>query len=276
MTTLRSKGSTCSPLLAPTTIRQVTVLAVLVLAVWCGHVLASSTSASHTTHAYIGARANSSSSLIAHHHHRHFPYSSPPSNISSWKQSKRLPLLVLESTRGNHQPHKTYFAEESSVGGDGEDEDEDSGALALSSSSSTELPRVGQNVNRRRRIERNDDDVSSVDEDDFCSHNYVDSAYYNGYDTILTRGDRLWYYYRDEHRISKAFDQRRFTQGRCFRSVQSTMGLHCSTSIDVSAFVCCLHPVVICGQSARQSIGGRPPVRKHTRLSSLICMSKLT
>lgn len=53
------------------------------------------------------------------------------------------------------------------------------------------------------------------DEDDFCTHNYVDSAYFNGYDTILTRGDRLWYYYKEQHKISKAFDQRRFTQGEC-------------------------------------------------------------
>lgn len=51
------------------------------------------------------------------------------------------------------------------------------------------------------------------DEDDFCQDDYVDSAYFNGYDTILTRGDRLWYYYKDQHRLSKAYDQRRFTQG---------------------------------------------------------------
>ena len=52
-------------------------------------------------------------------------------------------------------------------------------------------------------------------EDDFCSENYVDAAYFNGYDTILTRGDRLWYYYKDRHRLSVAFDQRKFTQGLC-------------------------------------------------------------
>lgn len=56
-----------------------------------------------------------------------------------------------------------------------------------------------------------DDDI---DENDFCSHAYVDSAYYNGYDYILTRGDRLWYYYRNEHRLSRAYDQRKFTQGK--------------------------------------------------------------
>ena len=58
-----------------------------------------------------------------------------------------------------------------------------------------------------------DDTIINV-EDDFCHENYVDSAYYNGYDTILTRGDRLWYYYKDKHRLSKAFDQRKFTQGK--------------------------------------------------------------
>lgn len=51
------------------------------------------------------------------------------------------------------------------------------------------------------------------DENDFCRDNYVDSAYFNGYDTILTRGDQLWYYYKEQHKLSKAFDQRRFTQG---------------------------------------------------------------
>lgn len=57
------------------------------------------------------------------------------------------------------------------------------------------------------------------DENNFCSHDYVDSAYYNGYDYILTRGDRLWYYYRSEHRLSRAYDQRKFTQGKCSRRV---------------------------------------------------------
>lgn len=60
-----------------------------------------------------------------------------------------------------------------------------------------------------------DDDYDYEDEEsDFCSEPYVDSAYYNGYDTILTRGDRLWYYYKDQHRLSAGFDQRKFTQGR--------------------------------------------------------------
>ena len=65
------------------------------------------------------------------------------------------------------------------------------------------------------KIALNDDDniEQAESEDDFCQDDYVDSAYFNGYDTILTRGDRLWYYYKDQHRISKAYDQRRFTQG---------------------------------------------------------------
>ena len=56
--------------------------------------------------------------------------------------------------------------------------------------------------------------IKMDNEDDFCWDNYVDSAYFNGYDTILTRGNRLWYYYKDQHRISRAYDQRRFTQGK--------------------------------------------------------------
>lgn len=60
----------------------------------------------------------------------------------------------------------------------------------------------------------NHNESTEMDENDFCGENYVDSAYYNGYDTILTRGDRLWYYHKDKHRISKAYDQRRFTQGK--------------------------------------------------------------
>ncbi|KAH9413981.1 hypothetical protein DERP_012358, partial [Dermatophagoides pteronyssinus] len=50
---------------------------------------------------------------------------------------------------------------------------------------------------------------------DFCNENYIDSAYFNGYDTIITRGNNLWYYYKDRRNrhLSRSFDQRRFTQG---------------------------------------------------------------
>lgn len=47
----------------------------------------------------------------------------------------------------------------------------------------------------------------------FCDDNYVDSAYFNGYDTIVTRDDWLWYYYKDNHNLSKPFSQKDFTQG---------------------------------------------------------------
>ena len=53
---------------------------------------------------------------------------------------------------------------------------------------------------------------------DFCNENYIDSAYFNGYDTIITRGNNLWYYYKDRRNrhLSRSFDQRRFTQGMFF------------------------------------------------------------
>ncbi|OTF72804.1 hypothetical protein BLA29_011619, partial [Euroglyphus maynei] len=54
--------------------------------------------------------------------------------------------------------------------------------------------------------------MNNNDDDDFCSDTFIDSAYFNGYDTILTRGNHLWYYYKDHHRLSRSFDQRRFTQ----------------------------------------------------------------
>lgn len=77
-------------------------------------------------------------------------------------------------------------------------------------------------ANKRKETEEKmstteNDDVK--DDDDFCQHNYVDSAYFNGYDTILTRENQLWYYYKEQHKISKAYDQRRFTQGQCHLEV---------------------------------------------------------
>mgnify|MGYP006938815826 CR=1 FL=1 len=55
--------------------------------------------------------------------------------------------------------------------------------------------------------------TNDIDDDDFCNDTFIDSAYYNGYDTILTRGNHLWYYYKDQNRLSRSYDQRRFTQG---------------------------------------------------------------
>jgi len=47
----------------------------------------------------------------------------------------------------------------------------------------------------------------------FCDENFVDSAYFNGYDIIVTRDDWLWYYYKDKHNLSVPFSQESFTQG---------------------------------------------------------------
>ncbi|XP_054166896.1 uncharacterized protein LOC128964335 [Oppia nitens] len=68
-----------------------------------------------------------------------------------------------------------------------------------------------------------DDDSDSVASDDeaaipeevvnFCEDNYIDSAYFNGYDIIVTRDDWLWYYYKDYHNLSSPFSQKQFTQG---------------------------------------------------------------
>lgn len=47
----------------------------------------------------------------------------------------------------------------------------------------------------------------------FCDENYIDSAYFNGYDIIVTRNDWLWYYYKDNHNLSIPFSQQSFTGG---------------------------------------------------------------
>ncbi|XP_075679420.1 uncharacterized protein LOC113798939 isoform X3 [Dermatophagoides pteronyssinus] len=61
----------------------------------------------------------------------------------------------------------------------------------------------------------NIDNNNNNNNNDFCNENYIDSAYFNGYDTIITRGNNLWYYYKDRRNrhLSRSFDQRRFTQG---------------------------------------------------------------
>ncbi|KAF7495399.1 hypothetical protein SSS_07636 [Sarcoptes scabiei] len=67
-----------------------------------------------------------------------------------------------------------------------------------------------KSINDSKKLLHND---QIVNDGDFCSASFVDSAYFNGYDIILTRNNFLWYYYKDRHRTSRAFDQRKFTQG---------------------------------------------------------------
>lgn len=57
------------------------------------------------------------------------------------------------------------------------------------------------------------DAIDGDAEINFCDHNYVDAAYFNGYDIIVTRNDFLWYYYKDKHNLSEPFSQASFTQG---------------------------------------------------------------
>lgn len=56
-------------------------------------------------------------------------------------------------------------------------------------------------------------DTNSSETVNFCDETYVDSAYFNGYDIIVTRDDWLWYYYKDYHNLSAPFSQKAFTQG---------------------------------------------------------------
>ena len=56
-------------------------------------------------------------------------------------------------------------------------------------------------------------DTNSSEIVNFCDETYVDSAYFNGYDIIVTRDDWLWYYYKDYHNLSAPFSQKEFTQG---------------------------------------------------------------
>ena len=56
-------------------------------------------------------------------------------------------------------------------------------------------------------------DTNSTESVSFCDENYVDSAYFNGYDIIVTRDEWLWYYYKDYHNLSEPFSQKSFTQG---------------------------------------------------------------
>lgn len=76
------------------------------------------------------------------------------------------------------------------------------------------LKPLSDDVTSEPTLDADTENLPEISEDDFCAENFVDAAYYNGYDLILTRGDRLYYYFKDEHRLSPPYKQSKFTQGK--------------------------------------------------------------